>query len=151
MIIGVFLVAHDRLLAEVVMAAGGHRLVPSLVDGRLVAGLPGPVLRLTVGGALLFTVPPPLVLSGIAALVVAASVRPVHLPTPFRCRGSLPGTPRAVRWQWVFALPRSPAHSHWGGQRRLPVHYLAGIAAGIAGLVVLPYAEELLRRGRRAR
>jgi hypothetical protein len=34
---------------------------------------------------------------------------------------------------------------------RLPVRYLAGIGVGIAGLVVLPYAEELLRCARRAR
>jgi hypothetical protein len=82
-IAGMFLAAHDRLLAEVVIAAGGHRLLPSLVDARLVPRLPGPVPRLTVGGTLALAVLPPLVLPGIAALAVATSVRPVHLPTPF--------------------------------------------------------------------
>jgi hypothetical protein len=85
---GVLLVPDDRILAGVVIAAGGHRLVAPLVRGRPVAGFPGPVARLTVGGALALTVPRPLVLSGIAALTLAASVRPVHFPTPFRCRAA---------------------------------------------------------------
>ena len=61
MVAGVFLVAHDRLLTGVVMAAGGHRLMAPLVGTRPVAGLPGPVALLTVGGALAFIVPGPLV------------------------------------------------------------------------------------------
>jgi hypothetical protein len=34
-------------------------------------------------------------------------------------------------------------------RRRLPGRYLAAIAAGIAGLIALPYAEELWRCARR--
>jgi hypothetical protein len=188
---GVLLVPDDRLLAGVVIAASGHRLMAPLVGGRPVAGLPGPVPRLTVGGVLALTVPRPLVLSGIAALALAASVRPVHFRHPFAAaRQPCLGTPRAICWQWVLALPRSPPHSHVGGRalcaigaaasalrclhrdqvrrarrhpggrrswrlhrrrRRLPVRYLVGVGVGIAGLVVLPYAEELLRCARRAR
>jgi len=117
---GVFLVPYDRLLAGVVMAACGHRLIAPLV-GAPVAGLPGPVPRLTVGGALTLTVPRPLALPGIAALALAGSVRPAHFPTPFRCRtAALLGTPQTVCWQWVLPLPRSPPHSHMGGERRAP-------------------------------
>ncbi len=57
---GMLFVPDDRLLAEVVMAAGGHRLVTPLI-GAPVAGLPGPVPRLSVGGAPTLTVPRPLV------------------------------------------------------------------------------------------
>jgi hypothetical protein len=94
---GVLLIPDDRLLAGVVITAGGHRLLAPLVGGRLVPRLPGPVLRLTVGGALALTMLRPLVLPGIAALALAAAFRPVHLRHPFAAaRQPCLGTPRAV-------------------------------------------------------
>jgi len=115
--------------------------------GAPVAGLPGPVPRLTVGGALTLTVPRPLALSGIAALALAATVRPAHLPTPFRCHAA--------------ALPGHAAGGslddgcyHYPGRRRIHIcgdeHYLPFDAAAARYRPWLPYAEEL-RCARRAR
>jgi len=46
--------------------------------------------------------------------------------------------------------------ARWGGRprlcaRRLPVPYLAAVAAGVTGLIAAPYAEEALRCARQAR
>jgi hypothetical protein len=93
---GVLLVPDDRLLAGIVMAAGWDRLVTPLV-GASVAGLPGPVPCLTVGGALALAVPGPLVFPGIAAFAVPRFLRPVHLRHPFiAARQPCLGAPRAV-------------------------------------------------------
>jgi hypothetical protein len=117
-IAGMFLAAHDRLLTEVVIAAGGHRLIAALVDGRLVAGLPGPGPRLTVGGALALVLSP-LVLSGIAALTVAASVRPVHVPTPFHCHAA-PLPRRAAGDSLAMGVSTTPVAAAFTSRRPLP-------------------------------
>ena len=59
------------------------------------------------------------------------------------CTGIRSSGPAAIpgdRRAWRLRLRR----------RRLPGRYLAGIAAGIAGLIAVPYAEELWRCARRA-
>src|SRR6266566_8354996 len=92
----VLLVAYDRLLAEVVVAACWHRLVPALVDARPVPGLARVVAGLALGRALALVLPAPLALPRAVALAVFPSPRPVHLPTPSHCAGGMPrGAPPA--------------------------------------------------------
>jgi hypothetical protein len=57
-----------------------------------------------------------------------------------------------LHWDQVQRARRHPGdHQAWRlrlRRRRLPGRYLAGVAAGIAGLIAVPYAEELWRCAR---
>jgi hypothetical protein len=78
----VLLVPDNRLLARVVVVAGGHGLVPLLVDARLVSGPTGVVGGLVLGRALTVVLP--------RAVLLAVAPRPVHFPTPSHCADGTP-------------------------------------------------------------
>jgi hypothetical protein len=82
----VLLVADDRLLADVVVAAGGHRLVPALVDARPVPRLIGVVLCLAFGRVQALILPLPIVGVHVVTLAVSPSLRPVHFPDTLSLR-----------------------------------------------------------------
>ena len=99
-----FLVADDCLLAGVIVTAGGHRLVPALVDARPVPRLVGVVPCLAFGRAQALVLA-----AGFRAvtLPVFPSTRPVHLRSPFRCVGGMP-TRRAARESLAMAVSTTP-------------------------------------------
>jgi hypothetical protein len=59
-----------------------------------------------------------------------------------------------LHWDQVRQALQRPSARQWrlrARHRRLPAGYLAAVAAGIIGLVAIPYAEELWRCARAAR
>ena len=72
------------------MAAGWHRLVPTLVDARPVPRLVGVVPCLALGRAKALVLRAAIVGFRAVTLAVFPSVRPVHFPTPFHCAGGVP-------------------------------------------------------------
>src|SRR5207302_892582 len=76
------LVADDRLLAGVVVAAGWHRLVPSLVDARPVPCLIGVVLCFAFGRVPALVLPLPIV--GVHAMTTALADRARHAARSWR-------------------------------------------------------------------
>jgi hypothetical protein len=107
----VLFVPDDRLLAEIVMAAGGHRLVPTLVGAWPVPRLVGVVPCLAFSRVQALVGPAWFVGFRAVTLAVFPSVRPVHLPTPFHCAGGV--------------LPRRPAR----GSLAMAVSTTPGFAA----------------------
>jgi UDPglucose 6-dehydrogenase len=116
-----FLAAGDRLLTEVIVVAGGHRLVPALVDARLVPGPVGVIPCLAFGRVQALVLPATLIGFLAVTVPVFPSVRPVHLPSPFHCAGGMPAR-RAARTSLAMAVSTTPGFvaltSHRPGKYR---------------------------------
>src|SRR5215471_21099699 len=97
------LVADDRLLAEVIVAAGGHRLVPALVDAWPVPRVVGVVPCLAFGRVQALVLAAPVAGFRAVTVPVFPSVRPVHLRSPFHCADGMPAR-RAARELLAMAV-----------------------------------------------
>src|SRR5215471_17173554 len=123
------LVADDRLLAEVIVAAGGHRLVPALVDAWPVPRLVGVVPCLAFGRVQALVLPAPVAGFRAVTVPVFPSVHPVHLRSPFHCADGMP-TRRAARESMAMAV--STTHGFAALTFRRPVSAGPADAAGLA-------------------